>query len=162
MNVNGPLYKIITVILGAVMMSFAWPLRGQFGHEWGAAVTGGMAAALLTVLLAYGSWRRVLAQAVFFGTLGFVLGGENIAYGQLIDDILLQPTLAAAFPQLLLVLFIGATWGAIAALYLGYGVSEKAIGLWDYVMIVVVGAALVIISMILGNISTLLEIHQGE
>lgn len=141
---NTLLYRVVAIILGTHMMSFAWPLRGQFGHAWGAAITGAMAGAIVATLIPWRNFRQVFAQAVFFGTFGFVLGGENIAYGQLIDQILLQPNLWSSIPQLLVISFIGASWGCIGATYLGYGISEVAISFWDYLLVLVSGVIAIV------------------
>lgn len=149
MNIQSVLFKIITIILGTLMMSFAWPLRGQFGHEWGAAITGAIAGCIAAILIPWKSFRQALAQAVFFGTVGFVLGGENIGYGSIIDYILTQPNLASVIPQLATILFIGASWGGIGATYLGYGISEKPISFWDYVIMILLGLGAVIIAAVI-------------
>jgi len=144
MNANSWLYRMITMGLGTVMMSFAWPIRGQFGHEWGALITGAMAAAIVTTLIPVKSYRQVFTKAVFFGALGFVIGGENIPYGQLINRILAMPDLKNAMPELLTVLFIGASWGMIGAGYLGFGMSERPVSKKDYCVILAAGAAVLV------------------
>lgn len=139
MNPHSLLYGIISLVLSTILMSFAWPLRGQFGHEWGAAITGAIAGSLVTILLPWKNFRASFAQAVFFGTLGFAAGGENIPYGAIVDSLLQQPNLQAAFPQLLAILFIGASWGGIGATYLGYGIAEKPMKIGDYALIILMG-----------------------
>lgn len=148
MNVNTLLYRFLTVLLGANMMSFAWPLRGQFGGPQGAMICGAMAGTLAAALIPWKNNRLAFAQAVVLGALGFVAGGENIPYGALIDNILLQPTLAAAMPEILLIFFIGASWGCVGATYLGYGISETALTFWDYAIILAAGVLAVAIALI--------------
>ena len=145
MNVNTLFYQILMVILGTHMMAFAWPLRGQFGHEWGAAIPGAVAGAVAALLVGRKIFRQAFAQAVLFGIFGFVVGSENIPYGALIDHILTEPTLRAAFPGLCTVLFIGASWGAVGATYLGYGLSEKPLSVWDYLVILMAGVLAVLV-----------------
>jgi len=150
-NVNTLFYRILAVLLGTVMMSFAWPVRGQFGHEWGAAAAGALAGAAVTCAVPWKSSRRSFAQAAFFGILGFVLGGENIPYGATIDYILQQPSLASCIPQLLSILFTGASWGCIGATYLGYALSEKPLQARDYLLIIGLGVAALIAIFKLGE-----------
>lgn len=128
MNVQGLAYRLITLTLGALMMAFAWPVRGQFGHEWGAAVTGVFAGAAV-LLIPKMPYRRAFGQAALFGLFGFVLGSENLAYGALIDNLLKEPSLKNCVPQLLTLFFIGSSWGGIGGAYLGLGLSEKPVPL---------------------------------
>ncbi len=146
------------IALAAITMSFAWPLRGQFGHEWGAAITGGMAGSLAALLIPSAVFRRAFAQAVFFGTLGFILGSENLPYGATVDYILQQPSLLAAIPQLLELLFIGASWGCVGSLYLGFGISEKPLSLRDYLLISAAGIALIALTFFLNSTAAVMAI----
>jgi len=150
-NIQGPLYRIITLVLGTLMMSFAWPLRGQFGHEWGAAVTGAMAAAIAALLIPSFVFRKSFGQAVLFGTLGFVLGSENIPYGALIDGVLQQPSLKDCITEMLTILFIGASWGCVGATYLGLGLSEKPVQRRDYILLSAAGIALIALTFFLNS-----------
>lgn len=151
MNCNSLGYRIMMTALAAIMMSFAWPLRGQFGHEWGAAITGGMAGSLGVLLIPSAVFRGAFAQAVFFGTLGFILGSENLPYGATVDYILQQPSLLSSIPQLLELLFIGASWGCVGSLYLGLGLSEKAVSFRDYIVISLSGIALIALTFFLDS-----------
>lgn len=141
MNPNGRVYRILTIILGTTLMSYAWPLRGQFGHAWGALVPGAAAALIACALIPWKVYRQGTVKAVFFGAFGFAVGGENLPFGALIRSILSQPDLAAALPGLLTILFIGASWGCIGGFYLGYGMSEKPMTARDYAVLFGAGIA---------------------
>lgn len=151
MNVNTALYRFLTLLLASNMMSFAWPLRGQFGGPQGATICGAMAAVIVSVLIPWKNFRQAFAPAVVFGVLGFLAGGQNIPYGAIVDYILTQPNLGAVIPELLTILFIGASWGCIGCTYLGYGISEKSMTVWDYVIVIVMGIIAVVAAMILGT-----------
>lgn len=151
MNINGVLFRLISIVLGSLIMSFAWPLRGQFGSEWGSAIVGAFAGCIWSVLIPWRSFRASFAQAVFFGSIGFIVGGENIPYGKIIDYILQQPDLSGVIPQLLTLLFIGATWGGIGSAYLGYGISEKPVTGKDFLFLFILGVATIYITNVILN-----------
>lgn len=146
MNPNGVLYRLISIFLGANLMSFAWPLRGQFGHEWGALITGAMAGICACVLIPWKNFRQVFIKGVFFGALGFMIGGENVPYGRLLVAILAMPDLKTALPDLMIVFFIGASWGCVGATYLGYGISEKPVSRKEYVLLAAAGGAALLLT----------------
>ncbi len=148
MNVNTLLYQLLAILLGSNLMSFAWPLRGQFGGPQGALICGAMAGSMVTALIPWKQSRLAFAQAIFLAALGFLAGGENIPYGAIVDNILLAPSLMAALPDLLLILFIGASWGCVGTTYLGYGVSEKPMTFHDYVVIIFAGIIAVAVALI--------------
>lgn len=112
--------------LGMLLMAFAWPLRGQFGHEWGASLTGLFAAAAVSLVPRI-SYAASFGRSVFFGIFGFVIGSENLPYGALINRILSRPDWSGSFTDLLNLFFIGALWGGTGGAYLGLGLSEKKV-----------------------------------
>lgn len=134
------------MLLGAFMMSFAWPVRGQFGHAWGAMITGACAGSIFGLLPNQRKWQSLFPQATFLGILGFVIGGENLPYGALINQILAQTSLAKCTGDLLIIFFIGSTWGAIGSSYLGYAISETPLTFKDFAWIITGGIICFIVS----------------
>lgn len=72
-----------SLIITGMALGTAWAVRGQFGHEHGAAWAGGVGC--LTVLLLSGrkDWMRVAFNATLAGAVGWGLGGM-MSYGQLV------------------------------------------------------------------------------
>lgn len=146
MNINSFLYKSIAVLLGGLIMSYAWPVRGQFGHWWGSSIAGACAAVVVASLIPWAKYRGGFMLGVIWTVFGFAIGGEALPYGSLVDQILLEPTFMSALPLLFQVLFIGFAWGMIGGLFLGYGFSEVNVTFWDFVVNVVISVAAVFIA----------------
>lgn len=99
-----------TLIVGLTVM-LAWGIRGQHGHERGAAFVGASLGMALAAVTGAERW----AWAAIWGSLGFALGG-TISYGWLVSD-----TLGGSLPGLIGLLSVGACWGALGAGALGWG-----------------------------------------
>ncbi len=95
----------------AVTVMLAWGIRGQHGHERGAAFVG--AAAGLALAAATGVERWV--WAALWGSLGFAVGGA-VGYGWLVGA-----TLHGSTPALVGLISAGALWGALGGGALGWG-----------------------------------------
>ncbi len=130
--------KIADYLLGALLMSFAWSLRGQFGHLKGALIPGAAAALIIIFLHREEIWRKSFGWAVVLGGLGFSLGG-HLAYGALIDKIIATPTFAETIPGLARIFFIGAVWGGLGSTFLGFAVSEKPLTQQDLLLLAFLG-----------------------
>jgi len=122
-------------------MSFAWPLRGQFGHWWGALIPGAAAAVCIALIHPDPCGRSLFAQAVILGSLGFALGGENIPYGKLILKVMDAPSMTDVTAELGIIFFIGASWGALGMTLLGLAAAEKRMPASAFGGFVWVGAA---------------------
>lgn len=130
--------KILQIFLAGLLLSFAWPVRGQFGHEWGALICGGLAAVIVSVLITTGNWRAAFAQAVIFSGLGFAIGG-TFSYGSLVDTIVAADSLKDVIPELIHVFFIGALWGLLGMTFLGFGLAEIGVLIQDIAVLAVAG-----------------------
>lgn len=113
---------IFYLLMSGLLISFAWPVRGQFGHEWGAMIPGCLAA-LICALKPSTGWRQSFAQAVIFSGLGFALGG-GFGFGDLLDTILAASSLWDVIPELIHLTLIGAIWGLLGMTFLGFSLSE--------------------------------------
>ena len=85
MSLEGALVEIPfqMLVLGALSLCVGWGIRGNFGHEYGAAIPGALAA--MVVVLASGRpdwWARVHYVAMF-GALGWAFGG-SMSYMQVV------------------------------------------------------------------------------
>ncbi len=115
---------MIPLFFSGLFLSLGWLIRGQFGHEWGAAVPGGMAAAAVAILMRPSVWKQSFASSVFWSAAGFALGG-GFSFGSLVGEVTSAPSLMAALPQLIEIFFIGAVWGGLGSLFLGFGLSSQ-------------------------------------
>lgn len=71
------------VILTAISLSIGWGIRGNFGHEFGAMIAGGLAGMAIAITSGRDDWRRRVAYFGMFGALGWSFGG-SISYMQVI------------------------------------------------------------------------------
>jgi len=64
------------VLLTAFSMAVGWRVRGQFGHEIGAAMAGALGAMALALFSGREDWRRRVHYFALFGALGWAFGGS--------------------------------------------------------------------------------------
>jgi hypothetical protein len=136
---------LLKIFFSGIFMSFAWPLRGQFGHMEGALIPGAIAAASISILIPQEAWRKSFAQAVILGALGFSIGGD-FGYGKLINTILAAPDLWAMKRELAEIFLIGAIWGGIGMTMLGFAFSEKLLDIKDRILFGALGTVWWILS----------------
>lgn len=65
-------------------LSIGWGIRGNFGHEYGAAFAGCLACFVGALLSGREDWRRRVFHFAFFGMIGWGFGG-SISYMQVIS-----------------------------------------------------------------------------
>lgn len=73
----------IRVLLVAMTLGTAWAVRGQFGHEHGAAWAGAIGVLSVLVLANRLDWRRRLPTIAALGAIGWGVGGM-ISYGMVV------------------------------------------------------------------------------
>ena len=72
-----PIWPLL--ILTALSLSIGWGIRGNFGHELGAAIPGALASMAVVLMSGRPDWWPRLAYFAMFGALGWSFGG-SIAY----------------------------------------------------------------------------------
>ena len=83
MFTRNPLWAPWSFLIVALALSIGWGIRGNYGHELGAMLPGGLAAIAACVLSGREDWRRRVAYFALFGALGWGFGG-SISYMQVI------------------------------------------------------------------------------
>ncbi len=73
------------LILTGLSVSIGWGVRGQFGHEYGAALAGALGGMVVALLSGREDWRRRIHYFAFFGAIGLAFGGgmsymKTVAY----------------------------------------------------------------------------------
>lgn len=71
------------LLLVAMALGTAWAVRGQFGHEHGAAWAGGIGVLAVVVLRQRQDWYQRLPTIVALGAIGWGVGGM-MSYGQVV------------------------------------------------------------------------------
>ena len=64
------------LLLTGLSLSIGWGIRGQFGHEYGAAMAGSLGCLALAVLSGRDDWHRRAAYFAMFGAIGWAIGGS--------------------------------------------------------------------------------------
>src|SRR5580700_11117881 len=71
--------RLRTLLLVGLSLSIGWGIRGNFGHQWGAALPGALAAMAAVIISSREDWMRRIAYFGAFGAIGWSFGG-NMAY----------------------------------------------------------------------------------
>jgi hypothetical protein len=81
---QSPIRRFNSVLLCGLALSIGWGIRGNFGHEYGAAFAGCLAAIVIALLSGRADWRARVLYFAFFGAIGWGFGG-SISYMQVIS-----------------------------------------------------------------------------
>lgn len=105
------------VLLTGLSVSIGWGVRGQFGHEYGAALAGALAGMSIALLSGRQDWLPRVPYFALLGAVGFAFGGamsymKAVAYMHSSDS-------ATVLYGFVCVLVLGALWTAPAAAGLG-------------------------------------------
>lgn len=86
-------------------------------------IPGALAAFICGGLIPDARWRKAFPQAVIFGGIGFLFGG-NLSYGAIVNAVIAAKDLTQMIPQFVQIFFIGAIWGSLGMTFLGFGIAE--------------------------------------
>ncbi|WP_162416309.1 photosystem II biosynthesis protein [Cyclobacterium roseum] len=108
---NATKNTVISLLLAGMALGTAWAIRGQFGHEQGAAWAGGIGSLCIILLSKKKSWYNKAMKAAFAGAVGWGLGGMMsygavVGYGRGVDFVNVYYGLAMLF-------IIGGLYGLI-------------------------------------------------
>ncbi len=100
------------VILCGLSLCVGWGIRGNFGHEYGAALPGALAAMAIVMLSGREDWWRYVHYFAMFGALGWSFGG-SMSYMQVIGytHSSHSPTVLYGFANLFVIGFLWASLG---------------------------------------------------
>jgi len=114
------------VLLAGLSMSIGWGVRGQFGHEYGAALAGALGAMAVALLSGREDWRRRVAYFAVFGAIGWSFGGSMsymkvVAFAHSPDT----PTVLYGYANLFVIGFLWAAPGGAGTALPAYLSREK-------------------------------------
>jgi hypothetical protein len=100
------------VLLTGLSVSIGWGIRGQFGHEYGAALAGAIGGMVIALVSGRADWLRRIPFFAVLGAIGFAFGGsmsymKNIYYAHSSDPLTVLYGFGTIF-------FIGFLWAAPA------------------------------------------------
>ncbi len=100
------------LLLCGLSLSLGWGIRGNFGHEYGAALPGALTAIALVLLSGREDWLRYVHYFALFGAIGWSFGG-SMSYMQVVgySHSSHSPTVLYGFANLFVIGFLWAALG---------------------------------------------------
>lgn len=124
----------ISILIVGMAFGTAWAIRGQFGHEPGAAWAGGIGALALVLVAKRRDWYAKMLLIAFSSVIGWGAGGM-ISYGMVVGYGRATDLLNASY-GLLMLFVIGGLFGLLGGGLIGLTleVSEKKRVNWGSLM----------------------------
>ncbi|RRB07618.1 hypothetical protein [Larkinella rosea] len=112
-----------SLLVAGMAMGTAWAIRGQFGHEQGAAWAGGIGALGILLVAKRTDWyskvfKAALASAIGWGTGGIMSYGIVVGYGRGIDFV-------NVYYGLVMLFIIGGLYGFIGGGLFGLALADS-------------------------------------
>src|SRR5665213_3209914 len=102
----------IFVLLTGLSVSIGWGIRGQFGHEYGAALAGALGGMAVALLSGRKDWLRRIPFFAVLGAIGIAFGG-SMSYGKEIGYVQSSDP-ATVLYGFACIFVIGFLWAAVA------------------------------------------------
>jgi len=112
----------ISILIVAMTLGTAWAIRGQFGHEQGAAWAGGIGALALVLVSKRKDWHSKVLNVAFASAVGWGAGGM-ISYGQVVGYGR-SDNFPNAFYGLLMLFVIGCLYGILGGGLVGLSLDS--------------------------------------
>jgi hypothetical protein len=152
----------ISVLIVGLTFGTAWAVRGQFGHEQGAAWAAGIGALSLVLVSRRRDWYSkilliALSSAVGWGAGGMISYGKVVGYGRSVD-----------FPNasygLLMLFVIGALFGLLGGGFVGLtiGSSDHKRVNWGCLIAEMTAGGLIGYSFLIGQLEILMTPPRSE
>ncbi len=114
--------QLITILIVAMTLATAWAIRGQFGHEPGAAWAGGIGGLALVLVSKRKDWYTKIFSVTFASAIGWGAGGMMsygivVGYGR-------SSSLPDAFYGLLMLFVIGGLYGILGGGLVGLSLDS--------------------------------------
>jgi hypothetical protein len=108
------------LLLSGLSVSIGWGVRGQFGHEYGAALAGALGGMVVALLAGRPDWHSRVAYFATLGAIGWAFGGgmsymKTVAYAHSSDSVTTLYGFACLF-------VLGFIWAAVG----GTGIALPA------------------------------------
>ncbi len=112
-----------SLLVTGITLGTAWAVRGQFGHEHGAAWAGGLGCLAVVLLSGREDWIKNALRITMVGGLGWGLGGM-MSYGKVIGYCK-GTDFANAYYGFLMLFVIGALYGFVGGALFGVSLSKE-------------------------------------
>ena len=111
------------ILIVSLSLGTAWAIRGQFGHEQGAAWAGGIGALALVLSAGRSDWYKKFSLIALSGAIGWGFGGI-ISYGAIAGGYAQSDNFPNTWYGLLMLLFIGGLYGLIGGGLVGLSLES--------------------------------------
>ena len=152
----------ISVLIVGLTFGTSWAIRGQFGHEQGAAWAAGIGALALVLVSQRKDWYSkilliALSSAVGWGAGGMISYGKVVGYGRSVDF------LNASY-GLLMLFVIGALFGLLGGGFVGLtlGSSNQKRVNWGCLIAEMTAGGLIGYSFLIGQLEILMTPPRSE
>jgi hypothetical protein len=135
--VTNTLLKKGNVLLTGLAMAIGWGIRGNFGHQYGAAFAGCLATITMCLLSGRQDWKSKVLYFAFFGAIGWGFGA-TISYMQVIGytDSGQVATQWFGYVSLFIIGFLWASLGVAATALVAVAEPEQLMKLFRVVLFV--------------------------
>jgi hypothetical protein len=154
--------RLIGILIVGMTMGTAWAIRGQFGHEQGAAWAAAIGALALVLASQHAGWYKkvltvTLASAIGWGMGGMISYGKIVGYGRS-DDF------PNAFYGLLMLFVIGNLYGLLGGGLTGLTLEpskEKKVN-WPRLITEMVAGGLIVYGFLVMQLGILMTPPRSE
>ncbi|GAB3330717.1 hypothetical protein GCM10027299_35830 [Larkinella ripae] len=151
-----------SLLVAGMSMGTAWAIRGQFGHEQGAAWAGSIGAVAVLLVAKRGDWYARLFQVALAGAIGWGIGGIMsygivVGYGRGIDFV-------NVYYGLVMLFVIGGLYGFIGGGLVGLALADSARNRvrWHQLIVEMVAGAVIVYFLLIEEWSWLMTPPRSE
>ena len=152
----------ISILIVGLAFGTAWAIRGQFGHEQGAAWAAGIGALAMVLVARRKDWYSrmlliALSSAIGWGAGGMISYGQVVGYGRSID-------FPNAMYGLLMLFVIGGLYGLLGGGFVGLTLAssnEKRVN-WGSLVAEMAAGGLIAYSFLIGQLEILMTPPRSE
>lgn len=154
--------QLIGTLIVGMTFGTAWAVRGQFGHEQGAAWAGGIGALALVLVAQRNDWNKNVFPIAFGSAIGWGVTGM-ISYGRVIGYSR-SDNFPNAFYGLLMLFIIGGLFGLLGGGLTGLSLesTEKKKVEWGRLMAEMVAGALLVYGLLVMQLGILMTPPRSE
>jgi len=154
--------QILSILIVAMSFGTSWAVRGQFGHEQGAAWAAGIGGLALVLVSGRNDWYQRVLSVTLASAIGWGMGGM-ISYGQIVGYGRSDDFVNAAY-GLLMLFVIGGLYGLIGGGLTGLTLEssgEKKVK-WTRLMTEIVAGGLVAYGFLVMQLELLMTPPRSE